>query len=140
MKKLFYIFMIVSLFTFFQCDENVEEKTDTITLTLNAEHSSIADGIIVYAMVLAPGDDWSDTPLYEGSAVFENHTATISVNDIEEGQYTLLAYIDVNSTTNMNEGDYAFTIEDTFVINEDRTLSATDGDPVGDKTWLHVAM
>jgi hypothetical protein len=124
---IFFAAMIVLL----SCS-NSSDSNETFTLSGTLEKSDVSDGIHAYMKLVNRNDDMNAKALYSTSASFSSGNASYSKNGIEEGEYTLYAFIDMNRNAAGDEdslpdaGDY---VTDTdVVIDSDMILSPSESD------------
>jgi len=121
------LFMVLVLLILAACED---ENTETYTLSGTITKSGVNDGIIAYMKLVSPGAGMTAAALYFTEATFSGGAATYSVSDIEEGEYTLFSFIDVNGnaggeTSAMPDaGDYVTSTD--VNIEDDKTLDAPE--------------
>lgn len=125
--KVVLIFGMIFLFMLPTCED---KETETFTLSGTITKSGINDGVKVYMKLVSKDAGMTANALYSGHTTFSGGTATYSVTNIEEGEYTLYAFIDVNGnatgTTGSapDAGDYATSTD--VDIEDDTTLNAPE--------------
>ncbi|MDO9547535.1 MAG: hypothetical protein Q7J65_01045 [Candidatus Marinimicrobia bacterium] len=126
------LLIVVVAFSFIStsCDDVDENSDETFTLSGTVTKSGINDGVKAYMKLVSKGGGMTAEALYSTDATFSGGTATYTGTNIEEGEYILYAFIDMNGNAAGTEssapdaGDYV-TLTDVN-MNSDKTLDAPE--------------
>ena len=122
---LIFVFMIAA------CSDS-SDPNKTFTLSGTIVKNDVTDGIYAYMKLVNKGSGVLTSALYSATVEFNSGTAHYSVSGISEGEYTLYAFIDMNSNASGGDnvlpdaGDYVS--ETDVVINGDVVLSPEEND------------
>ena len=132
-KRLFEVLFVLGVvfsFVLTSCENNDENSDETYTLSGTITKSGVSNGIKVYMKLVCKDGSMTAEALYSTEATFSSGTATYIGTNIEEGEYTLYAFIDVNGNAAGDDssvpdaGDYVTSID--VNMDSNKTLDAPE--------------
>lgn len=120
---------IISLLVLWSCKKDKQDDA-VFSIVGIATKSDVADGSTLYMKLVNKGDSYDSPALYSASAVFNTGQAAYSLTQVEEGEYQIFAFIDMNGNavgtddSSPDSGDYASEIN--ILVDRDVVINLPD--------------